>query len=140
MVIRSAGEKDQNRLFELLKQFAITRIPNQAEFDKNYPQVINDPNVFLKVAEIEGNVVGYYLAILQWTFYANGKVVLLQELMMDPDYRGKGIGSDLLKHAIETAKNSGAQEISLFTSRAPDYYPRFGFEMKASYFRLKLTD
>jgi N-acetylglutamate synthase-like GNAT family acetyltransferase len=138
MIIRSAELNDRDRLFELLQQFAISRVPSKEVFEQNYPQALADPDVFLRVAELDGQIIGYSLAILQWTFYANGRVMLLQELMVDEKFRGQGYGSKLLENAIADAKSADATEISLFTSRAPDYYPRFGFEQKASYFRLKL--
>jgi predicted N-acetyltransferase YhbS len=138
MTIRPAQLDDRDRLYELLCQFVWSTTPDRQAFDRNFPAVVADPNTYLRVAEDNGVVLGYSLAVLQWTLYANGKIVLLQELMVDPEHRGKGIGGQLMQSVIDDAMQAGAREITVPTRRAKDYYPRFGFNEIAAYFKLKV--
>jgi len=90
------------------------------------------------VAEIDGVVVGHIIYskayILQPT---GGKVEVLNfgPLSVKPEYQKQGVGTALLKHSIECAKELGYGTI-LFFGR-PEYYPRFGF-VEAKEF--KVTD
>src|SRR5690242_19008387 len=138
LTIRPALLEDGDRLFELLCQLAWSRLPDRQAFDKNYPAIISDRNTFIRVADDDGIVVGYSLAVLQWTFYANGSIALLNELIADSERRGQGIGAQLVSRLIDDAREAGAVEITVPTRRAKDYYPRFGFEEIGGYFKLKL--
>lgn len=136
--IRQATATDSDRLFELLCQFVWSTTPSRSAFDQNYPLILGDKNVLLRIVDENGSIRGYSLAVKQWTLYANGPIVLLQELMVDPEYRGRGFGTQLVENLIDDAKQVGAVEITVPTRRAKDYYPRFGFSEIAGYFKLKL--
>jgi len=53
-------------------------------------------------------------------------------IIVDPDYRGKGVGSRLLEKAIQTAKHIGFEKICLSTfhtnRNAISLYTKFGFQ------------
>ncbi len=53
-------------------------------------------------------------------------------IIVDPDYRGKGVGNRLLEKAIQTAKHLGFEKICLSTfhtnSNAISLYKKFGFQ------------
>lgn len=136
--IRPATLDDNARLFELLIQLVFSRTPSREAFDLNLPVILLDPNSNLCVAEAGGEVVGYGLSVLQMTLHANGPVVVVQELVVDLAHRCSGVGAALMTRIIEDAKHRGATEITLATSRAKDYYPRFGFNEVAGYFRMKI--
>jgi N-acetylglutamate synthase-like GNAT family acetyltransferase len=138
ITIRSVQIDDLERMYELLCQFVWSTTPSRQAFDANFPEILADPKVYLRVADEGGIVLGYSLAVLQWTLYANGQLVLVQELMVDPERRGRGIGKQLMAQVITDAKQAGAREITVPTRRAKDYYPQFGFTEIAGYFKLKL--
>jgi predicted N-acetyltransferase YhbS len=48
-----------------------------------------------------------------------------------PEFQKKGIGSELMKYSIATAKESGFSGMILFGN--PDYYHRFGFRNAQEY-------
>ncbi|BCH30920.1 N-acetyltransferase [Mesorhizobium sp. L-8-10] len=54
-----------------------------------------------------------------------GKALLLGPLAVDPDLKGAGLGSALMRHSIEEARRLGHRAI-LLVGDAP-YYERFGF-------------
>lgn len=129
---------DAGRVFELLTQFATSYKPERAAFDETFPELIASPAACLLVADCVGGVVGYALALTVPTFFANGPVWLLQELMVDPSRRNEGIGRRLLEAVIAHAMESKAVEVVLATRRAGGFYEKLGFIESASYYKLKL--
>ena len=52
----------------------------------------------------------------------------IQDLMVHPDFQGKGIGSELMNKMIEYLKNEGIYMISvLYDEGLKSFYSRFGF-------------
>lgn len=62
-----------------------------------------------------------------------GRVALLEDMIVHPEYRGSGAGSELLQAAINLAKSSGCRRITLLTDRtnesAQRFYERHGFNL-----------
>ncbi len=56
-----------------------------------------------------------------------GDVALLRSVVVDPAWRGSGLGRLLTDHAIEEARAAGARDIYLLTTTADRYFPRLGF-------------
>ncbi|MFN8373032.1 MAG: arsenic resistance N-acetyltransferase ArsN2 [Anaerolineae bacterium] len=42
--------------------------------------------------------------------------------------RGQGLGQTLVRHILAQARAEGLQDITLLTTTAADFFPRFGFE------------
>ena len=52
----------------------------------------------------------------------------IQDLMVHPDYQGRGIGTDLMKKMIDYLKNKHIYMISvIFEEKLKSFYERFGF-------------
>ena len=92
------------------------------------------------VAVLGGQVVGYALGAVSLTLYANGPVLELQELMVAPELRGRGIGRRLVGAVLECALAAGCAEATVPTRRARDFYVRLGFEETAVYLKRRLSD
>lgn len=60
-----------------------------------------------------------------------GRVALLEDMIVRPEYRGSGAGSELLQAAINLAKSSCCHRITLLTDRTNEsarrFYERHGF-------------
>ncbi len=54
-------------------------------------------------------------------------VVLLRSLAVAPDYRGRGLGKNLVRQALAASRDLGALRVVLLTTTAEDYFHRFGF-------------
>ncbi len=88
-------------------------------------------NSFLKhiVYEKDGEVVGFYI------ISTIADLVEIFTIAVDKDHREEGIGSKLLAHLINYAKNVGATEIWLEASTkniaAVNLYQKYGFEIQS---------
>lgn len=58
-----------------------------------------------------------------------GAVALLRSVAVDPAYRSRGLGQQLVKARLEEARQHGIQHIYLLTETAQDYFLRFGFRL-----------
>ena len=52
---------------------------------------------------------------------------LLRSAVVSKKWRGKGIGRQLVEHAIAEARGRGMAALYLLTTTAEDYFPLFGF-------------
>jgi diamine N-acetyltransferase len=71
----------------------------------------------------------YFFCYYTWV----GKSLYLDDLYIQPEYRGKGIGKDLIRKVIEKAKDTGCHkvrwQVSKWNTPAIDFYKRIGAEI-----------
>lgn len=98
-------------------------IPATAQTEENYGWFlgtqIKKPDVFVYVAETEGKVVGYAYGGMEGMDYMalRGPAGALYDIVVDPAYRGKGIGRQLLTSALTTLRERGAPRVVLSTAQ-----------------------
>ena len=63
------------------------------------------------VAEVEGKLIGMVHYIEHRSCWTTGDYVFLQDLFVDPDIRGKGVGRALIEHVYAAAAKSGASRV-----------------------------
>jgi GNAT superfamily N-acetyltransferase len=91
-----------------------------------------DPNNGLYVAELEGRVVGaFHLTIIQYVAYRGGRVAQIENVIVEPSMRGRGVGEAMMRWAIDEARRRGCLRVQLTTNkvrkRAHRFYERLGF-------------
>lgn len=94
--------------------------------------ILDNPEVgTLLVAHLGDRVVGMVGLLYTVSTALGGRVALLEDMIVMPDSRGLGVGSQLLTHAIEIARGKGCKRITLLTDRsslpAQKFYQRQGF-------------
>lgn len=140
-MIRPARGDDAERaaIWRLAQAFATSYVPERSAFEKSFSAVIAEPNVRLSIAEVDDSVVGYVLANCHKTFFANGPVCWVEELMVSTSFRRAGIGSELIGDIEEWARQQGAVFVSLATRRAAEFYRSLNYQESASYFKKSLA-
>jgi ribosomal protein S18 acetylase RimI-like enzyme len=63
------------------------------------------------IAEEDGRMAGF--AVVDWTREAGGAVAYIQTIEVTPEWRGQGVGGELLRRAEGSARLAGAGEIWL---------------------------
>ena len=115
ITIRKALKTDVPRIFELINALAIfEKEPEAVEITEN--QLLNDgfgkhPKYLCFVAEVEGKVQGMALIYYRYSTW-KGEVVHLEDLIVDKNYRGQGIGEKLLHSVIAFGRSKGVKRIS----------------------------
>jgi GNAT superfamily N-acetyltransferase len=79
--------------------------------------------------------VGYLLGFDHPTFYANGRVAWVEELMVGEAWRRQRVGASLMRAFEDWARGRGCRLVALATRRAAAFYTATGYEESATFFR-----
>lgn len=92
------------------------------------------------VLEFDGKLIGTFRANFEHKFSRGGSMVVqLEEVIVDKEYRGKGIGQFLMNKAIEIArKNSAYRIIGDCKEELLPFYEFCGFKKQGVQFGLYL--
>lgn len=107
-----------------------------------FENITNDTNQELIVLEnTEGAIIGtMQLSFIQYLTYRGGIRAQIEAVRIRKDYRGKGIGEQMFRWAIQRAKERKAHLIQLTTDKkrpeALRFYEKLGF--RASHEGMKL--
>ena len=87
------------------------------------------------VCEVNGKPVGFIACDCNWiSNIEKREVAEIHEIFVDPDFRGRGIGTALINRAIEYAKKRGRCIMELWVGvenkGAIEFYKKLGFEEK----------
>jgi GNAT superfamily N-acetyltransferase len=135
VAIRKICSDDLDALFDLVQRFATSFSPDRAAFDETARVLLAQKDTWLAGAEASGRLVGYCLGFEHLTFYANGRVGCIEEIMVAEPWRRRGVGRALTNGFEEWARSRGARLIGLSTRRAAPFYEALGYEESATYFR-----
>ena len=134
--IRPAVWGDVDQIWSLVKQFAFSYRPRRSIFECSFREVLERSDTLVLVAEAPINeIVGYLLASHHGTFFANGPVAWIEELMVSESVRRQGVATRLMSSAEAWAKTVPTAYVALASRRAGDFYLKVGYEESATYFR-----
>ena len=109
---------------------------------ENCRNLLSEDNSYILVAEIEGIVVGFVNFTTRKTILHRGLSGLIDELTIAKNYRGKGIGRQLLSSAIEKSRQLGCCEVEVSTEKtnikAREFYRQCGFTERGVLFEIDL--
>ncbi len=100
-MIREINESDKNEYIEMGENFYCSdavshKIPKE-NFESAFESAINNnPFIKLYILENEGIIAGYATIAVTFTTEGGGKTIWLDELYIKPEYRGKGLGRELI--------------------------------------------
>jgi GNAT superfamily N-acetyltransferase len=96
------------------------------------------------VCDVDGVVEGMVMLLFTVSTFLGKKVALLEDMVVAPQWRHKGIGSLLINHAMEFACREGLGRITLLTDRdnnaAQQFYKSKGFAQSEMVVFRKLLD
>jgi predicted N-acetyltransferase YhbS len=133
--VRPALRSDAAALLRLAQAFAASFTVDPERFDRSLDATLVHHDSLLLVATDEGEVVGYLVASVHPTLYANGPVAWVEELMVDEVERRSGIGRALVEECERWAVRNGARLVTVATRRASDFWTAIGYEPSATYLR-----
>jgi GNAT superfamily N-acetyltransferase len=141
ITVRSAVVGDVDAVWPLARDLATSSVIDRDTYATIFAGLVAEPSVTLLVAtDGEGAVIGYLLGQRHVTFHAGGPVLWVEEVMVDDDRRGAGVGRSLMAAAEDLARTGGAAYVALATRRAGDFYARLGYRESAAYLKKVLHD
>ena len=100
-MIRLARKEDTPRIQALIKDLALYEkapLEAKATLEQINESLFSDnPHAHCHVVEVDGNVVGISIWFLNYSTWLGKPGIYLEDLYIDPAYRGKGFGLALLK-------------------------------------------
>jgi len=136
MNIRRAERSDlpviEKLAMELIESMDDTEGIDTDRVLENCRSLLSDVDSYLLVAETDGTVVGFINFTIRRTLLHSGPSGLIDELVVTRGYRGKGIGGQLIRAAVEQCKQLGCCEVEVTTeftnADARRFYRKCGFE------------
>lgn len=146
ILIRDARESDilmiKKLMEELIEVMENTKGIDIGMISKNYQNLLNDSNSHFLVVEKEGTIIGFANFTTRKTLLHSGPSGLIDELVIAKEYRGKGIGQQLINAVIQKCKQLGCCEVEVSTEKtnikAIEFYKKCGFEERGIIFELDL--
>ena len=144
MIIDSAGASDIDALDDLLGVLFLQETeftPNKVLQKRALERIISDPLIGYVLCarnrveeEATKNsivLVGMVSLLFTQSTALGAKVAILEDMIVSPEFRGCGVGSQLLNAAVDLAENLGCKRITLLTDKlnfdAQQFYEKHGF-------------
>ena len=137
--IRRASADDADAVAGLAAELAQSFEFSREKFRENYPALLAAADACLLLAVNGHEPLGYVLGFRHLTFYANGPVAWVEEIVVRDRDRGRGTGKALMSAFERWAAAQGCALIALATRRAAPFYRALGYEESATYFRKVAT-
>lgn len=148
MIFKKASIEDLPQIVTLLAHDKLGQLrenyqqPLPNTYYEAFERIDQDPNQELMVIETEDHdIIGtLQLTFIPYLTYQGGIRAQIEAVRIRADQRGKGIGEQLFRWAINRAKERGAHLLQLTTDKkrpeAINFYQKLGF--KASHEGMKL--
>ena len=116
--------------------------PISTSYYSAFELIDKDPNHDLIVAELDGEVIGtLHLMFLPSLSFQGGMRAQVESVRVDTQHQNQGVGSEMMKWAIQRAKDRNAHIVQLTTHKsradAHRFYERLGF--KGTHLGMKLS-
>ena len=138
MIIRFACENDIPQMLDLLLQVGevhhqirpdLFRAGAQKYDEAALRRLLENPDRPILAAEEDGTMVGYAFCILQITrddpVLCDRRVLYIDDLCVDENYRGRGIAGALYRRSLELAKELSCDAVTLNVWCGNDNAQRF---------------
>ncbi len=130
-----ATEDDLPQLADLLAELFTLEsdfTPDREKQLRGLRLILNDPAIGrLFVLRIGEKVAGMANALFTISTAEGGPVVLLEDVIVSREHRGRGLGRRLVGHVLDWAHGQGMTRITLLAERgnpsALDFYGKLGF-------------
>ncbi|MBU6338636.1 MAG: GNAT family N-acetyltransferase [Rickettsiales bacterium] len=136
LIFRKAEEKDLLQIVTLLADDILGKnrenLENIGSYKKAFDEISSDKNNFLAVVEFENKIIGTcHLTLMTSLTMKGSKRMNIEAVRVSNEFSNQGIGSWMMKKAIEFAKNNNVKIVQLTSNKerhdAHRFYERLGF-------------
>jgi len=139
IAIRMAAAKDIAIAKVLYGQLA----PDVSNVDRDFPTIVRDPNCICLLVETQSRPIGMAMCYVR-TSLSSGKKMIIDDIVIDYSYRGRGIGSSVVEHCLRLAREQSLDCVelacSLSKSELHRFYEKIGFKHRMRYYSLFLEE
>lgn len=107
--VRPASLQDGVAVLQLLED--VGYYPEPISFAKTYRKTLADPHFLVRVAEMEGRIVGMATLSLRYQIGLGGLLACLDELAIAPGAEAKRVDRLLMQATVGKARSLGARRV-----------------------------
>ena len=136
--IRELQKKDlQNGFLTTLDSLKQTSNMDKNRAEEVFETINSNPNHIIVIAELDGKVVGTTTLLIEPKFIHDGGLVgHIEDVVVEKNVQGQGIGNKIVKFLLEVAKNRGCYKTILnCTEDVKEFYEKMGFKHTANELR-----
>lgn len=140
MKIRTATKDDIPVMAELLHELFAIEVdftPDFAAQSEGLRLLIERESTEIFVAEVQDNVVGMCSVQIHISTAKGREVGVVEDVVIDVDYRGQGLGAALLRRLEEWSVQRGLTRLQLLADK--DNHPALGFYRRQGWHPTNLT-
>ncbi len=141
--IRICKQDDFPSIFKLLKILWIDLDLNFENLQTVYCKAILSENQKLIVGTINNQIIGFCSLTIKNNLWQAGNLGHVDELVVDENIRGQGIGKKLIERITEIAQENSCKKIELDSAfqrkNAHSFYESIGYENRAYLFSKTLN-
>jgi ribosomal protein S18 acetylase RimI-like enzyme len=146
VMIRPCNSADVGSLAELLGLLFAQESELSANLERQQQglaAIVGDPRIGRIYGAFTGDaLVGMVGLLFSVSTAEGGPAAWLEDMVVHPDWRGKGVGERLMREAIQAARAAGCTRVTLLTDGdnigARRFYERIGF-VRSSMVPMRLT-
>jgi GNAT superfamily N-acetyltransferase len=136
--IRKCNAGDFNEVIPLLRQLWTDKAVDPTLLRPIFDRGLASSSKTYLVATDGNRVIGFGSLSLKDDLWPEGQVAYIDELVVDSEYRSKGIGAQLLERLVTTAQEKSCYRIELtsafYRKDSHRFYERHGFSSRAYVF------
>lgn len=140
MEIRDMESKDYPEIDRLMKELHELHVKGRPDLytelehpysREEFEKIVSDPEIIAILAEEKSVVIGLCIGTLRKkSGMVEMKTMYIEDLIVDRNFRGKGVASQLYEEMEERGRNTGAKRLDLmvweFNSDARRFYEKQG--------------
>jgi GNAT superfamily N-acetyltransferase len=133
-IIRQIRADELPALLELYRHLHADdpTLPLAADIEQLWQQILRDPSQHYLVAEVEGQIVASCVLVVIPNLTRSARPYgLIENVVTHPDFRKRGLGTQLLKAALARAWERNCYKVMLLTGRKDEatlrFYKQAGF-------------
>jgi glucosamine-phosphate N-acetyltransferase len=138
IVIRRLKKEDLwNGFLTTLDSLRHTSNIEKSVAEKIFNKINANEEHIIAVAELNGRIVGATTLFIETKFIHNGgKVGHIEDVVVDKNHQGKGIGEKIVKYLLNEAQKKGCYKTILdCTDEVKPFYEKIGFKQNANALR-----
>ena len=121
---------------------SLDSLRNASDLDKDtakniLKKIIENPDHIIRVAEVDGKIVGSTTLLIEQKFiHEGGKVGHIEDVVVSKEFEGRGIGIKLVKSLLEAARAENCYKTILdCKDELIPFYERIGFKQESNQMR-----
>lgn len=130
--LRELNKEDYNSFIKVLSNLTKVGDISEREFIERLNLIKEKKDYIILVAEKDNKVVGSGTLFIEYKFiHSLALKAHIEDIVVDKEYQGHGIGKQIVKKLIEIAKEKKCYKIGLCTAKETvPFYEKCGFEEK----------